>query len=76
MYLTLYMCVNEGLCVYVSICPCVSPEGLGGHAAAAFGPSGGGELPGHGGSAAGQLRVAVFAELRGEAGGPGGGAAC
>lgn len=54
---------------------CVHPAGLGGLAAAAFGPAGGGELPGHGGAAAGRLRAAVSAELRGEAGGPGGGAA-
>lgn len=51
------------------------PAGPGGLAAAACGPAGGGELPGRGAPAAGQLRAAVPAELRGEAGGPGGGAA-
>lgn len=67
MYLSLFVCVN--------VSGCVSPAGPGGLAAAACGPAGGGELPGRGAAAAGRLRAAVSAELRGEAGGPGGGAA-
>ena len=50
--------------------------GPGGLAAAAGGPAGRGELSGCRAAAAGELRADVSAELRGEAGGPGGGAAC
>lgn len=63
------------VCVTVSVSPCVSPAGPGGPAAAASGPVGGGELQGRGAAAAGRLRAALSAELRGKARGPGGGAA-
>lgn len=52
-----------------------SCEGAAGRPAAAPGPAGGGELSGRGAAAAGQLRAAVSAELRDQAGGPHGGAA-
>lgn len=53
----------------------LSPAGPGGLAAEARGPAGGGEHPGRRAAAAGRLGAVLPAELRGEAGGPGGGAA-
>lgn len=59
-----------------SVSACFFRAGPGGAAAAACGPPGAGECPGWGAAAAGRLRAAVSAELRGEAGGPYAGAAC
>ncbi len=74
MYGRISVHVDEDVCVNVSVSPCASLAGPGGLAAAACGPAGGGEFPGRGAAAAGRLRAAVSAELRGEAGGSGGAA--